>query len=428
MLTLIMHDLLQPNEDSEEKHIISVCSSPQNTLSRSSTLSDYTDGSCLDTPMNILSGYDITTMTPDELEIISTYSGRSRSSVYSTGSQFSGGTVGLAVAKQFHSCDVLSQPPLHVRARRNSLPTDDVIIKTPSKKKQAKRILKSIIPKILKGRGKVATPTTDIKKKSCDDEGASNFHILDLSKEPTMKMEGKRVYSHYYCDNIAHSQGSVDHPSAESLLHKNGGDITHVPNNGLSDLNSAPSETSDSLEKHCHCANGSSSSQSDVDSTGAGSQSNLPNTASEYDLYLDTTDYASVQRSQSMKYQSSVPQNDVRRNRRLSYHKLIPNANPLRDSSQSSCERVDTPSSGYCGSQSGTGSMQSSLYSLGSVYCNIPLDGASAGSDMPGNAPHYKCSSLKRNCSVTAAGMKGKECKKSARSFSFNDKYTINHD
>lgn len=135
------------------------------------------------------------------------------------------------------------------------------------------------------------------------------------------------------------------------------------------------------------------------------------NRVSNLDCNTDKT--ASVQRSQSMKYPSSIPQNDLSRKRRLSYHKLTHPS--LHASSQSSYERVDTPSSGYCGSQSGTCSMQSSLYSLGSV-------------DIPEAVPNYKCSSLKRNSTITAIGTKGKECKKSARSYSFNDKYTINHD
>lgn len=411
--------LLQPNEDTEDAP---VCSSPQTRVSDTSSLSSVlSDRSCLDTPINTLSGYDITTMTPDELEIISTYSGRSRSSMYSTGSQFSSGTVGLAIAKQFHSCDILTQPPVIVRVRRNSLPTDDADIKTPSKKKQAKRIFKSIIPKILRGRSKAATPTPDIKTKNCDHEDAPDFHILDLSEEPIMKKEGKKVYSHYYCDS---SLRSADFQSLQANT------ITDMPNNDqadLGDLNGTSSETLESLVKHSHYLDGASdhaySSRSDTES-GVGSQSNLPNTTSEYYLHLNA-EYSNVQRSQSMKYPSSLPQNDLRRNRRLSYHKLI---NPsLHCSSQSSYERVDTPSSGYCGSHSGTCSTQSSLYSLGSAYCNIPLDGASAASDIPDTAPYYKCSSLKRN-SVVVVGVKGKEYKKSARSHSFNDKYTINHD
>ena len=366
-------------------------------------------------------------MTPDEVEIISTYSGRSRSSVYSTVSQFSSSTVGLGRGKQFHSeCDILlAKPPFPDQVRRSSLPPDDSIMKTPnsSKRKQAKRLFKSMLPKLFQRKvsnskatgATCVTPTTD-----CSEADIANFPILDLSEEPTVKKEGKRVYSHYYCDSIAASEScaalSVESPSTAHFL----------DNSDLNQLTSGPVEELEDEEKHS--VDQTYSSQSDIDSN-AGSQSTLPNVAtSEYDLHHESSDdyTSSVQRSQSMKYPSSNhPQSDARRNRRLSYAcHILSAANPSSHaSSLSSYERVDTPSSGYCGSQSGTCSMQSSLYSLGSSY---PLEGC--GSDTPDNTctQNYKCSSLKRN-SITATGVdKSKSgCKKSSRSYSFNDKYTM---
>lgn len=383
-------------------------------------------------------------MTADELEIVSTYSGRSRNSLYSAVSQVSSsGTIGLVTAKQFHSeCDILSLHPLDIRLA-HSLNT---LSKNPSRMKQrAKTLLKFMLPKKLALKVEVASNQSVaacLHSKSINDcenspqqdpaHGSSNFKrlaspdfpILDLSEEPAMKREGERVFSHYYFDNsdskkvdISTPTDMSEHPlfTSSPLAEHKLGVIDEVPDHNLA---VAPV---DGLQK---CSNNTAAgiycSKSDVES-GLGSQ-NLTSTT-----YNPCHTSMPVQRSESMKYQCFVPNNNLGKSGRLSLRKLPQNVNPsLYARHQESRERVDTPSSGYGESQSGCCSMQSSLYSLSS---NLPVvDGASP--DFPyhheGFPSYYHSYSLKRN-SVTLSE-RSKAPKKSARSHSFNGNFTVHHE
>lgn len=395
------------------------------TTSQTSFLSDCTDGSPIDTPLIILPEYDISTMTVDELEIVSTYSGRSRGSMYSTGSQiFSSGSIDLVKTKQFHSeCDILSPQPLQVKTiRSNSLPRDDVSTKTPSRKQRAKKF-KFSLPKLLKVRNvyKAEKSSTDCESNKkvelkCD-EISSAFPILDLSEEPAIKTEGNRVYSHYYCGNnnkaTAVAYHATDSSATMSPLTKRKAEVKKVSYENLKcDATlTAQSGYTDGTGPY-------SSRESDI-----GSQ-NLPNMTSQDSLQL----YSSVH-VQSMKCRCSSDLSSSQKNGRLSLHKLSQNIDPsLQVSPQASCERVDTPSSGYDGSHSGC-SMQSSLYSLGSVYCNVALDGPTGSDFFYHHENAHRCgySSLKRN-STTASGRQSEEPKKSVRSHSFNGRFNVHRE
>lgn len=370
--------------------------------------------------------YDTAVMSADELEIVSTYSGRSRNSMYSTVSQVSsGGTIGLVTTMQFHSeCDILSQKPVHIRAS-NSL---NAISKNPSKKKRARTLLKSMLPKRFRVRSKLGVPGSNTGD---DSPVPSEFPILNLSEEPAMKLEGKHVYFHYYFDDTS-GESVTRHPLATLVPSTEHNTDNMTVGVGDCELTGTALQVSDGAQKCPECpdnAAGRYSSKSDVES-GLGSQ-NLINTASEDNFELFAT-RTCVQRSQSMKCQCFMPNNNLsnsQKNGRRSLNKLPqnPSLSPLH---QASCDRVDTPSSGYAESQSGCCSTQSSLYSLSS---NFPLDGPPGGPDFPyhheGFHACYHSSSLKRN-SITSSGRPQyyKEPKESARSHSFNGNFTIHHE
>lgn len=354
-----------------------------------------------------LDRYDIAAMPAGELEIVSTYSGRSRNSMYSTVS--SGGTI---APMKFHSeCDILSQQSVHIRAS-NSL---NVISKNPSKKKRTKTLLKSVLPKLFKARKKSDVTVID-DDKTRDGPVSTEFPILDLSEEPAMKLEGKHVYSHYYFGD----EDNVISARKEGLLPATMDTTTN------SELASTTLPLFVGLQIRSECSDnaaGTYGSKSDVES-GLGSQ-NLANTTSEDNLQLFDT-YTCVQRSQSMKCQCFNLDNSSKGG--LSLRKLPQNMNPsLNALHQTSSDRVDTPSSGYGESQSGCCSIQSSLYSLSS---NLPLDGPHGSDNLyhhEGLHACYHSSSLKRN-SITSSGRpQSKEPKKSARSHSFNGKFTVHH-
>ena len=358
----------------------------------------------------------VSDLSTDELEILSTYSGRSRNSTYSTVSQVSSG--GTIAAMKFHSeCDILSQHSVHIKAS-NSL---NNISKNPSKRKRAKTLLKSMLPKLFKARKRSDVSTAD-------EEVPTEFPILDLSEEPSVKQEGKHVYSHYYFDDKDDSHSSLTKNAASSseLLKK-----AMTTKECKYELIDTTTQVLDGLQIQSECSSNATcqyGSKSDVES-GLGSQ-NLANTTSEDSLQLCDT---YVQRSQSMKNQCSAPADNLHKNGsgRLSLRKLSQNVKPylFYGLHQEGCDRVDTPSSGYGESQSGCCSIQSSLYSLTS---NIPMDGAS-GTDFlchhEGLHPCYHSSSLKRNSITSSSGRPQlKESKKSARSHSFNGKLTVHHE
>lgn len=368
--------------------------------------------------------YDVAAMPADELEIVSTYSGRSRNSMYSTVSQVSSG--GTIATMKFHSeCDILSQQSVHIRAS-NSL---NVISRNPSKKKRAKILLKSMLPKLFKSRKKSdVTVTGDDKTK--DSPVSTEFPILDLSEEPAVKLEGKHIYSHYYFDDKDNSNGVISARSKGHIDKLSPATIDTTSEVYNCELADTLPVSVHGLQIHSECsanAAGAYGSKSDVES-GLGSQ-NLAKTTSEDDLQPFDA-YTCVQRSQSMKCQCFTPINDLGSSQkggsgRLSLHKLQQNMNPpsLNALYQTSSDRVDTPSSGYSESQSGC-SIQSSLYSLSS---NLPLDGPH-GSDIlyHHEGCYYHSSSLKRN-SITSSSGQSKP-KKSVRSHSFNGKFTVHHD
>lgn len=384
---------------------------------RSSFLSDYSDTSSVLTPLT-LSGFGSAAMTAEEIEIVSTYSGRSRSSMYSTGSQLSSSGF---VRTKFHSeCDILSEKSLQIRLS-NSL---DVI---PSKKMRAKMLLKSMLPKLFKANSK-----SEVAAKDCDDRHHKDvcstptpcaFPILDLSEEPTKTVDGKQI--HYYHDSTrasddysALTEASTDLPLSDQYE----SEIDLFPGY---DIASKPSQVLGDLRKHSVCTDNDAtcgpSASGDVTP-----EPGLVNTTSEYSIQQ----FASVQRSQSMKCYSSVPcSNYSQKNGRLSSHKLTENSNPSLHP-HTSCDRVDTPSSGYGESHSGCCSTQSSLYSIGSAYCNLPFD-ASPDSLLSLHTP-YQSYSLKRN-SITSVRSQSKVTKKSERSHSqrshsFNGRYTVHHE
>lgn len=330
-------------------------------------------------------------------------------------SQVSAG--GTIAAKKFHSeCDILSHHSIHIKAS-NSL---NSISKNPSKRNRAKTLLKSMLPKLFKAQKRVSTAK----------EVSTEFPILDLSEEPSMKLEGKHVYSHYYFDkddghdsrneSSTSSTQSSEHVKKAPTMDNYNYELTGAALQVLGGLQ-VQSEYPDNTA----CQYGS---KSDVES-GLGSQ-NLANTTSEDSLQLCDT---YVQRSQSMKCRCSALTDNFHKggSERLSLRKLSQNVKPYSFNAlhQEGCDRVGTPSSGYGESQSGCCSIQSSLYSLTS---NIPIDGVS-GSDFlchphEGLHPCYHFSSLKRNSLTSSSGRAKKEANKSARSHSFNGKLTVHHE
>ena len=171
------------------------------------------------------------------------------------------------------------------------------------------------------------------------------------------------------------------------------------------------------LQKHLDCTDNAACQSSDVPP-----EQGLVNTSSEYSLRL----FPSVQRSQSMKCYSSVPSNNLRcyslKNRRQSSHKLTENSNSSLHPHMS-CDRVDTPSSGYGESHSGCCSTQSSLYSIGSAYYNLPSFDASPDSFLSLHLLYpQKCNS------ITSVRSQFNVTKKSERSHSFNGRYTVHHE
>jgi hypothetical protein len=339
-------------------------------------------------------------MSPEELEIASIYSGRSRSSMYSTVSQVSGATI---ATMKFHSeGDILFQHSLPIKVS-NSL---NVI----SKKRRAKTLLRTMLPKLFRTKKKSNVSVTDDEKDSCE------FPILDLSEEPILKLEGEHVYSHYYFDDEDPRQNTTVPASIHGTSEECSSMLAATTLQELNEFR-IPSESSDSIT-------GGYGSKSDVES-GLGSQ-NLVNTTSEDDFQLFNS-CSGVQRSQSMKYQCFTPTSNLKKGGSggLSLRKLNPSLHTLH---QASHDRVDTPSSGYGESQSGSGSIQSSLYSLSS---NIPLDGAPADFLYHQEGlqnPHYFSSSLKRNSTSVGQPTQMKERVKSARSHSFNGKLTVHHE
>lgn len=221
-----------------------------------------------------------------------------------------------------------------------------------------------------------------------------------------MTLDGKQI--HYYHDSTRASDNSAltadSLPTDLPLSDQYESDL--FPGYGIT---SKPSQVLEGIQKHLGCTDNTAACQpSDVQG--------LVNTTSEYSLQQ----FASVQRSQSMN--SSVPSNNLhysQKKRRLS--SLSENSNPSLHP-HTSCDRVDTPSSGYGESHSGCCSTQSSLYSIGSAYCNLPFD-ASPDSFLSLHTP-YQSYSLKRN-SITS---QFKVTKKSERSHSFNGRYTVHHE
>lgn len=412
--------------------------------SQSSSLSDFTDASTLPSPISILPGYDTTKMTADEIEIVSTYSGQSRSSVYSTESH--GNSVAdLAQVKLFHSeLDIISQDSLQIRAsRRNSLPGVD---KKCGKKQRAKKLLKSILPKGLKERitGSSADSEASLpdrcektQEEECNHNSTtlSHFPILNLSEEPAIiRKEGKQACFHYYTDdtNSKEMVSSVSTPIGTNMKTATPGaidiEVFDERSNRDSTVTPMPLE---SLDKHTDCPDitGGHCSESDLES-GLGSTDTFPE---------DSPQLGSnhVQRSQSMKYPSSMPRMDLSSSQKcggLSLPKLSENnisTSLQHESSLASYDRGDTPSSsGYGESHSGCCSMVSSQYSLGSGSYNLPMDMPAmppVGSDFLHQSErlHYS-SSLKRG-SITMGVKAPKEPVKSGRSHSFNGIFTIHH-
>ena len=356
----------------------------QYTLPRD--LSETSESSLSDNTLATMSPRYITAdMTPDEIEIVSTYSGSQHGSSFSIESH---PAADFARTKQFYSeADILSQDSSQkIALRRNSLPPEDnATVKTSNTKKRAKNLFKSILPRFVKVRSK------EVDEDRCE----TNFPILDLSQEPALKTSGKCVY--FYYSNVAMPVNIDSSPSAASIPIQ----ICKVQPESDHDTATAL----ESVDQHSSCTDTTSAycSRSDLES-GLGSNFSVNNTNSIDNLYHHCG--KSVQRSQSMKNHCSVSQKSERNvQMKLSHH----------SPSLHSCERADSPgSSCYSDSYSG----YSSLYSLGSsINYNAPLSE---------DLGHCHCEHrLKRN-SITSAG--GVAFAKSTRSHSFNGRYTIHRE
>ncbi len=322
------------------------------------------ESSLSDTIATVSPGCITAEMTPDEIEIFSTYSGSQHGSSLSIESQaiasHNSSAADFAKARQFYSeADILSEDSHQKRApRRNSLPPEDNgTVKVSNKKKHAIKLFKSLLPKFLRVRNEeeIATAEHQDEKKH-----ESHFPILDLSKEPVLKTEGKCAYFYY---------GSVE---CKTPVQTNSSHSTsaHSPIPTCDAQFECDCDPTENLEQQSSCTDTTSAycSRSDLES-GLGSNFSVTNTISIDSLHNHCG--KSVQRSQSVKYHCSIPHSglcNLQRRERLSQMKL-----PHHRLSLHSNERVDSPgSSGYCESQSGC----SSLYSLGSSICNTPLTGA----------------------------------------------------
>lgn len=375
-------------------------------------------------------------MTPDEIEIFSIYSGSQNGSSFSIESHATPFQNEFAKARLFYSeADILSQnPPQNVSVRRSSLPPEDGGIVEPSRKKTVKKIFQSIFPWRYQAKSKEKIVTVD-----ADDHGSS-FPILDLSQEPVSNNAGKCAY--YYYSSANASSSSTPPVESSAILRQVGSEHTdHDPMATSSDANplervEAESGATASLESNepestiaiprsvepgstnreptaiaaeqfdtSTDATSAYCSRSDLES-GMGSYFSVTNNNSTDSIYHHCTKI--VQRSQSMKYQCTVPSGGFRKHERSFQMKLPSNTHSLR-----SCERSDSPSSGYCDSQSGC----SSLYSLSSsINCNIPLTEDLSDFHCEQHSTHLKRNSYSSTTRVTY---------KSTRSHSFNGIYTI---
>ena len=345
--------------------------------------------------------YSTADMTPDELEIFSTYSGSRHGSSFSIEAQVSNGNGDFAKTKQFYSeGDILSQDSLQrVCAKRMSLPPEDISAPT-SKKKSAKNVLKSMLPKLFRGRAKEESRAIQ-HRGEIGPEFDSHFPIMELSEEPATKTKGKCTYFYY---------GGEDHinrstPVCASSLSSADQTCDSQPE---CNWNSTGTALGYPEEHNMSCTNKYSSRES-----GLGSNFSVTNTTSidNFHHHCVKNDNC-VQRSESMRSRYHIPQSGLYHTQKLSQPHHIPSLH--------SYERVNSPSSsGYCESQSGC----SSLYSLGSsVNYSVPLTGG-----FPCHCEHHTSSS-KRNSITSAGGIVTNRSKTSTRSHSFNGKYTIHRE
>ena len=403
--------------------------------SSESSLSAYTD-TC--TPID---PFSTATMTADELEIVSVYSGRSRHSVYSESQLFSGSITDASITKQFHSeFNILQHSPVMKISRINSLPTIDRVVENHGKTRRARTLFKSIIPKIFRFRSlrSIHSQNRDKQKKDrhgpreeCNASCNQEFPILDLSAEPLMRKDGSRTYSHYYCgsdDENFHNK-TVSHPlgSSPQVTPLAEEETSVSASSGLDVMNEQvmtplpEKEFVTYTSEYCFEKDVNLERVSGID----GNQLSLTTTTSEGSLQQCTH----CDMLPPMQYIG--PYTGGRRHSAQKFTTRNPNSNFT--SPRTSCERVDTPSTlslGYEGSLPGTCSRRSSNFEVSSPdsgYWHLPMGGASsydlASDHRSSCARGY--SSLKRS-SLTTTNTPSKE---TTRSNSFNGRltYTIHH-